>query len=223
MSSLNLRVASRWVLTNTQQLFVHGGDRKNYLDQVWEMYRASYAKIGMHLGGPSDLLKYTTWQLFMAGETPVAFHAGTDTPRGLKMGVLGSDGSSEGKSTLKAWLRTDYHKSGNYGEVSHAVEKLTEGSPVVCVGHVEEVLKKKIDPSTDGVHYKRSLHGVGVVEKKMIGIPLGIPSGDPHLCPIPQAEGQPQLPKLLEKNSQDTRHELAEHAASLLFEDDEIS
>lgn len=57
--------------------------------------------------------------------------------------------------------------------------------PVVCAVTVPEVIKKPVDPSGDGLHYQRSLSGVGKVEKILVGHPRGIETTDPKnpSCP----------------------------------------
>ena len=163
---LSRRVAARFLLAHVREETIKGQDRAIYADALWEMYRESYAKIGLHLSGKADLLDYDHWVVFLEEDVPVAFRAGKTTPFGIKSGVSGTDGSGVGKSVMKAWLRVGFHHNGNYGEVSHAIERLTEGSPIVCAVFVPKILKKDVISSSDGVHYKRNLPGVGVVEKK---------------------------------------------------------
>lgn len=215
------RVVAQWILKGSAIEEVRGGERKEYLDQVWGMYETSYRAIGMHIKSPSELLEYDVWSLLRSSpeEPPAAFVTYKTTHYGLKLGLAGSDGSASGKSMVKLYLRHVTHKAHYYGEVSHAVERLTEGSPVICAVDAKEVLKKPITVSPDGVHYKRNLEGVGTVEKKMIGRPKGIVPD--QSCPIPDENGQiPVVPHA--KNAKEARIELAEHASCMLgFDEDE--
>lgn len=79
-------------------------------------------------------------------------------------------------------------KDGFYSEVSHKVEHLCEkmGVPVVCAEHAKAVLKKQLDVQPDGIHYSRTLSGIGAVTKVLVGKPRGVPttSWDAPDCPI---------------------------------------
>lgn len=153
--------------------------RGDYMDQVWSMYEATYRQIGLSKANPSEMMTdYDVWQVFMKDETPIAFSLAKKTPFGVKTGLLGSDGSPEGKSAVKDYLRTNFKTSGHYGEVSHGVEKivLAASPPVVCAVYADDVLKKPIAPEPDGLRYTRSLSGVGNVTKILVGKPKGVPT-----------------------------------------------
>jgi hypothetical protein len=221
MSILHLisKVATRFKASSLEEREVTGGERHAYVDAVWEMYKESYKAIGMHVPSPSGLLDYDLWELFFEGEAPVAFNLYTRTPFGLKTGLLGTDGSPVAKSAIKTHLRSRYNKPGVYGEVSHAVERLTQGVPVVCAIHIPKVLKKTVVALEDGVHYTRNIQGVGVVTKKLVGNPRGIPSGSESVCPIPDRPGEPLSPEdsaklAFEKLS--VEMDLADHASCQL-------
>jgi len=197
-------------------------DHKDYIALVWEMYKESYKTIGLHLNGPGDLTKYAKWELILDDEKPVAFHLYKPTPHGLKTGVLGSDGSAVGKAAIKSQLREVYKRPGFFGEVSHGVERLSEGSPVVCAVNVPKVIGKAIVPLEDGVHYKRELENIGLVTKKCVGKPRGVPSSS-GTCPIPEKPGEPITPHggAKEAAQDEADLEAAEHfACQLELEDD---
>lgn len=219
-------IVSRWLSAAAKAVFVRGSQRKDYLDAVWEMYRTSYAKIGLSVSSPNGLLEYDMWELFLDDDVPVAFNLYKTTAFGLKTGLLGSDGSSEGKSIIKGHIKSRYSRSGVYGEVSHAVERLAQGAPVVCAVNVPKVLNKPVVATDDGVHYQRALKGVGMVTKKLVGSPKGVPSGSEAQCPVPQP-GQPLTPTPAEQQrtaeQQRMAEELdaAEHACCQLFDDED--
>ena len=218
--SIILKVAGRYRLASIQEQVFTGGERQSVLPQVWEMYRESYKAIGAHVSSPTGLLEYDRWEVFFDEDRPVSFNLYKTTSFGLKTGLLGTDGSPVGKQTMKTHIKSRYKRPGVYGEVSHAVEKLTEGVPVVCVGFVPEVLKKAVVPQPDGVHYIRTLEGIGAVTKKLIGNPRGVPSGSESMCPIPENPGEALAPgeDLATKNASKVAAEieLAEHAACQL-------
>lgn len=213
------RVARRFKFANTDVQWVTGGERKELMDDIWAMYKASYQKIGMHVSSPAGLLEYDKWEVIFDEGKPVAFNLYKTTSHGLKTGLLGSDGSAVGKSAIKDHIKSRYKRPGVYGEVSHAVEKLSEGAPVVCAVNVPTVLGKPVIPQDDGVHYARKLEGVGLVVKKLVGNPKGVPSGSEGVCPIPENPGQPLSPDEAAKNASakmSQEIEMAEHAACQL-------
>ena len=173
----------------TSCITVTGGDRTEYLDDVWQMYQKTYREIGMHLSSPSEMMHYDHWNLCIGSEGhPVSFGLYESTNFGKKATLSGHDGSAEGKSQAVMNLRTQFKRAGVYGEVSHKVRAivLAAGSPVVCGAYVEGILRKPVQVLPDGINYTRNLKGVGQVTKTMVGIPKGIPTTDSHnpSCPV---------------------------------------
>jgi len=214
------RVVARWKSASIQTIWVTGGDRLPYASAVWEMYKASYQKIGMHVSSTHELNEYNKWALMLDDEAPVAFSLFKTTRFGLKTGLAGSDGTATGKGAIKKMIVDRFRDPGVYGEVSHAVEALTSTIPVVCVEYVAEILGKVVIPQPDGIHYQRKLEGLGMVIKKMVGHPKGIPVGSGGGCPIPENPGEPLKPgESLEKTAAEKLSQaldLAEHAACQL-------
>lgn len=176
---------------------VTGAQRDQYRDAVWDMFVKSYSKIGLILSRPSQMDKYAVWEVCLAGGTPVAFNLFKRTSFGLKSGLAGSDGSSAGKRYIVDAIRTKYHKPGQYGEASHKVEAIAiaAGAPAVCVTDVPKVLGKPVAPGEDGVHYSRSIQGVGAVTKILLGRPDGVSVTNPKApaCTFASAN-LPELP-----------------------------
>lgn len=188
-TDVNLRAKlARLIMASLHQR-VAGGDRAEYLDQVWNMYETSYKTIGMHLSNKHDLLKYHVWDLqFNTEHKPVASTLFEETSHGLKVCLLGTDGSPMGKSMLAQGMKTTYNTNGVYGEVSGRIKDIliSSGTPVVCTIFVEKILGKKVTPDPkDPVSYSRPLTGVGIVHKTMCGKPKGIPytEADYPICP----------------------------------------
>lgn len=154
------------------------------------MTQLTYAKIGLIVEQPRELYEYDNWELFDEDGTWVAFVLSKTTPFGQKLGLAGSDGSRAGRTAVKAYVANSFFDSGRYAEVSHRMEELAleAGAPIVCAVYVHDVLNKKIEPTRDGIHYRRAIKGIGNVTKVLVGIPLGIPvtsSAYPQ-CPIPE-------------------------------------
>lgn len=203
---------------------VHGGDRTKYLDQVWDMFVKTYASIGLIVKSPHELIaEFPIWEIsFGSDGEPVAFNVFKSTPYGLKSGLAGSDGSSEGKSASVASIRKKYHQSGYYGEASHKVEAIaaSSGAPAICAVYAPKILGKNVDPDPDGIHYSRNLAGVGRVKKVLLGKPKGIPTTEYNnpSCPV---DG-------LEKNagffdiSQDDGIDKIAHLACLMMTDADL-
>lgn len=157
---------------------------------VWGMFEMTYAKIGLILDHPQQLDEYDVWEVFEdAYGEPRAFRLSKTTPRGLKGGLIGSDGSREGRAAIKEYIKTWYREPGHYAELSHRMEELAleAGAPVVCAAYAPTVLGKQVVAERDGVHYRRVLTNVGEVTKVIIGRPLDIPSASSAApkCPLP--------------------------------------
>jgi hypothetical protein len=154
------------------------------------MFQATYAKIGLIVDQPRELYEYDNWELFDDGRTWVAFVLSKTTAFGQKLGLAGSDGSRAGRSAVKEYVAASFFDSGRYAEVSHRMEELAleAGAPIVCAVYARDVLKKSVEPASDGVHYRRAIKGVGDVTKVLIGLPFGIPvtSSNHPQCPIPE-------------------------------------
>lgn len=150
------------------------------------MYLSTYGKIGTHLNTPHDLLDYDLWEL--CGDPINSFCLSKVTSYGIKLGILGSDGSSEGKSQVKEFLKPFSLKRGRYGEVSHKVEEIfhRNNSPVVCSSLAQKVLGKPLEPLSDGIHYRRNLGSLGKLTKVLVGRPLGVKTTEWEnpSCPI---------------------------------------
>ncbi len=218
--SYDRRPAQRAKWASVEERWVTGGERHELLEPIWEMYKSSYQKIGLHITSASELMEYDKWEVFFHNDKPVGFNLYKVTPLGLKAGLLGSDGSSEGKGAVKAHVKARYKIPGVYAEVSHAIEHMSEGAPVVCAVYVPRVLHKVVTPMEDGVHYSRQLGGMGVVTKKLVGNPRGVPSGSEHSCPVPENPGKPLAPEDAPKYAASMRMsfvmEQAEHASCQL-------
>ena len=171
---------------------LRGRERHDAVSAVWDMVRATYAKIGLIVDQPRELYEYDNWELFVSDNaTWVAFVLSKTTSFGQKLGLAGSDGSHAGRAAVKEYVANSFFDAGRYAEVSHRMEELAlaAGAPIVCAVYASDVLKKSVLPASDGVHYRRAIKGVGDVTKVIIGHPLGVPvtSSDHPQCPIPES------------------------------------
>ena len=188
------------------------------------MVQATYAKIGLIVDQPRELYEYDNWELFEDDGAWAAFVLSKTTPFGQKLGLAGSNGSRAGRKAVKEYVAERFFDSGRYAEVSHRMEELAveAGAPIVCAVYAQEVLKKNVEPASDGVHYRRAIKGVGEVTKVIIGLPLGIPvteSSHPQ-CPIPERVDHsrrrlaPRSPRRLSVDR--SNDAVASHALSLV-------
>jgi hypothetical protein len=156
---------------------------------VWNMVQSTYAKIGLILDHPSELDEYDVWNMFEDDGHFVAFQLGKTTPYGVKLGLVGSDGSRAGRAAVKAYVAEGFFEPGNYAEVSHRMQELAfeAGAPIVCAVYASEVLRKQVVPEPDGLRYRRVIKNVGEVVKVLIGRPRGVPvtSSAAPQCPLP--------------------------------------
>lgn len=158
------------------------------MSPVWDMFKSTYAKIGLIVDQPRELYEYDNWELFDDDGTWVAFVLSKTTPFGQKLGLAGSDGSRRGRAAVKEYVANSFFDVGRYAEVSHRMEELAveAGAPLVCASHASDVLNKNVSPAPDGIHYRRLIKGVGEVTKVLIGLPRGVPvtSSENPQCPI---------------------------------------
>lgn len=177
------------VLTDVRRLT--RGRRDRYLYPVWNMLVASYGGIGVPHRHPDELLAdYPVWEVaFDADKVPRAFNLFKRTPRGLKGAAAGSDGTLDGRDTSKHEIAGMFFRPGVYGEASGAVERIAAkaGAPAVCASVAGSVIGKFVSPDEDGLHYRRTITGVGEHTKVLLGRPKGVPVtsyAEPH-CPMP--------------------------------------
>jgi hypothetical protein len=175
--------------TSNKNVHFTGTDRLQYLDNVWDMYQKTYARIGLMINSKHDLLAdYDTWHLILNNhEIPIQFHLFKRTSYGYKSGLAGCDMTSEGKSAQIHDLSEKYHKKGFYGEVSHKVRDIAVSSraPVICSSFAHKILGKNVD-IVGALEYSRNISGIGNVTKIIVGNPVGIPTTDYEhpSCPI---------------------------------------
>lgn len=159
---------------------VHDNERAMLAPVLWQMYAASYGRIGLIVSDVDLILgEYDLWWLlFDVDGNPRGFRVGKSTAYGVKMGLSGTDGSRVAKDALIDAIPMWMKRPGTYGEVSHRMEEIVArgGAPAVCVEHAEKVLRKVITPVGDGIHYIRNIEGVGPVTKVMVGRPLAVPT-----------------------------------------------
>jgi len=86
----------------------------------------------------------------------------------VKSGLLGPMAVRKGRPAIQEFPGVGLQTAGNYSAglaVPWSNIAVKSGVPAVCSAYVPTVLNKPVVPSADGTHYKRSISGVGVVEK----------------------------------------------------------
>ena len=176
------RIAYKHLLASAGWETVSSGDKGELLPLIWEAYSKQYRDIGMHIENPAQMSKYARWDVLRSPDGGVsAFFLSKVTPYGIKAGLSGFT-DAQGRAAQKTRLATFFKVPGQFGEVSHKVEKivLATGAPVVCANLVEGILGKPVVVQEDQVHYKRQLGGMGQVVKVLAGHPKGVPITDPE-------------------------------------------
>lgn len=173
-------------------LAVRREDREFVRAAVWQMFLASYGRIGLILSDAAELDEYDVWEVHKSGEDTLdAFVLSKRTGFGLKLGLAGTDRTAGGKAALKARVASTLGTEGRYAEVSEAMERLAvdADAPAVCAAEAANVLKKQVKPLADGLRYERVLANVGPKVKLLVGRPEGIPVTriSAPSCPAPMA------------------------------------
>jgi len=183
-----LRVATRH-LARLDCHYLKGTERADYEPDVWEMYQITYRKIGLHVPRSVLLTKYPVWLICTKDGVPVFFTMFKSTRWGWKGALSGHDGTAAGKDEAKSRLRTMYHTTGFYAEMSGIPAKiaLASNTPAVCNSYADDVIDRVIEPAgTDGLWYTRQLGDLGHFEKILLGRPRGVPTTNPRRpsCPV---------------------------------------
>jgi len=159
----------------------------NTLRRVFRLYQNTYRDLSAQplISKDVGLLKYNRWILFCKEHVDpeslpedsdiVGFAlAGVKAP-GLKIGLMGHDGSKEGKHGVIRFAIGSFNAKDVFGEVSPPIETIVVQSvPAVEFGDAENVLRQlgKTDVrQTTGNHYTRAIGAIGSVEKLMVGKP----------------------------------------------------
>ena len=142
-------------------------------DELFSIYVRTYKKLGAHLQKAIDLFEYNRWILIRNKNGDlVAFLIFKTTIWGLKLGVVGSDGSRQGKDCLVALLTKALNVECVYAEVSPPLEeKLADTVPQVSARIAKQVLEKDIEQDDDGYHYRRIIKEIGPQKKLLVGRP----------------------------------------------------
>lgn len=159
---------------------VNEDEKKEYLDDVWNILQFSYAPIGgiASIQNPEELLndKYF-WKLVRKNNKIVAvtIYKGGYSSRKIALG--GSDGTPEGKQALFNMCREDASRieRGAWAEVSGAMEHIYifkyGATPIpaeLSVKILNDLGKEVKSISKDGYHYTRRI-GNRDYEKIMMG------------------------------------------------------
>lgn len=142
-------------------------------DELFSIYFRTYEGLGMHLQEAMGLFEYNRWILIRNENNElVAAIVFKTTTWGLKLGIVGTDGSPQGKDCLISLLIKTLNIECVYGEVSHPLEeKLDNKVPQVSSHIAKRVLEKDIAPEADGHHYRRVIEGIGSKKKLLVGRP----------------------------------------------------
>jgi hypothetical protein len=147
-------------------------------EQLWTIYDLSYSKVGKHISSKSDLMSNydTFWVVDVEGDDEIdAFVSYSSTPFGKKIGLIGSDGTSEGRNAMLMKGAELLLKRGWYAEVDARFARLLKKR--LGVNHVQDedqvrtIINKPLEWDDDRKCYTRNLEGKGDVVKYLVGLP----------------------------------------------------
>jgi hypothetical protein len=147
-------------------------------EQLWVIYDLSYSKVGKHISSKSELMRNYDifWVVDVAGDDEIdAFVSYSTTRFGKKIGLIGSDGSSEGRNAMLMKGAELLLKRGWYAEVDARFARLLKKR--LGVNHIQDetqvraVLNKPLEWDDDKKCYTRNLEGKGDVVKYLVGLP----------------------------------------------------
>lgn len=161
---------------NDGWMTLRGANRHDHAKAVFDMYQKSYQAIGTHIKDPKEIIEnYPFWELFFVDGKPIAFSLSQKTNRGIKGGLLGSDGSKEGKKAVVDLHQEQSSRPFHYVELSGRLKEISEklGLKPVPADKAIEILKEmgKDPEKLDEITYRRMLRHLGPVDKTMYGHP----------------------------------------------------
>jgi hypothetical protein len=147
-------------------------------EQLWTIYDLSYSKVGKHISSKSDLMSNYDlfWVVDVEGDGEIdAFVSYSTTSFGKKIGIIGSDGTSEGRNAMLMKGAELLLKRGWYAEVDSRFARLLKKR--LGVNHVQDedqvrtIINKPLEWDDDKKCYTRNLDGKGDVVKYLVGLP----------------------------------------------------
>ena len=147
-------------------------------EQLWTIYDLSYSKVGKHISSKSALMNNYDifWVVDVVGDDEIdAFVSYSTTSFGKKIGLIGSDGTSEGRNAMLMKGAELLLKRGWYAEVDSRFARLLKKK--LRVNHVQDedlvrvIINKPLEWDEDKKCYTRNLEGKGDVVKYLVGIP----------------------------------------------------
>ena len=147
-------------------------------EQLWVIYDLSYSKVGKHISSKSELMRNYDifWVVDVAGDDEIdAFVSYSTTRFGKKIGLIGSDGTSEGRNAMLMKGAELLLKRGWYAEVDARFARLLKKR--LGVNHIQDetqvraVINKPLEWDDDKKCYTRNLEGKGDVVKYLVGLP----------------------------------------------------
>ena len=158
-------------------------EMQQYADVVWKLLEKAYEYCGgiKNVDGPEQLIADThLWKLYRKDGEIKAVIVYTDRKGGRKMCLLGSDGSEDGRKTLKKMMEDDFKLKDRQSWVGvsgkAAVTALKHGGIPVPAEIACDIMNGgkpgKCKPY-DEYWYERPLKGGEVHYKLMVGNPPG--------------------------------------------------
>lgn len=141
-------------------------------DSIFELYKITYNDLGFIFTAKEQMDEYNRWIIIREdkSEKIAAFILFKTTAWGLKLGIVGTNQSSNGVRAMLTLLTKAFNVEGIYGEVSPPLEAKLQGKvPQIPCDVTSKILTYRITPDTDGFHYTRSINKIGSVRKILIG------------------------------------------------------
>lgn len=147
-------------------------------EQLWIIYDLSYSKVGKHISSKSELMRNYDifWVVDVDGDDEIdAFVSYSTTTFGKKIGLIGSDGTSEGRNAMLTQGAGLLLKRGWYAEVDSRFARLLKKR--LGVNHIQDedqvraIINKPLEWDDNKKCYTRNLEGKGDVVKYLVGLP----------------------------------------------------
>ncbi|KJR41855.1 hypothetical protein MCHI_002232 [Candidatus Magnetoovum chiemensis] len=147
-------------------------------DKIYELYKIAYeetARIeghGLLLDDKNKLIDYNKWVIITDSNVYKACALIKDHKHGLKLCIIGNDGTLEGKGIAVCFSRSALNINGVFGEFSGKIEqRLIDYVPKVKVGYAAKILEGKVVEKLDDYYYQRDIGDIKNMRKIMLGKP----------------------------------------------------
>lgn len=146
--------------------------------RLWVMYEKTYKPIGLHIENVDKLINNyeVSWLIDTDKDSePDAFIIYENTSHGQKIALLGTDGGILNKRLLVFKIIKLLKTAGWYVEASHKLADIFVAKKINIIKDADKIKSiiapKAVEIINDEGLYKRKIGSLGMIEKRLFGLP----------------------------------------------------